>query len=287
MRTLMATEVDADLKPPPELAYKTSMRLSETLPELWAARPIVYTLVQRTLKVRYKQSVLGVAWALITPLGMLLVVTVLFHRLAKVSSNGVPYVLFAFVALMCWTFFSGCVNSGATSILTERALLNKGRFPREVFPITTCVVTAVDSLIAMVPLVVLFVVNGFVPAITTPLVILPLIVLAALGVGWALLLSSTTVYVRDIRSGLPLLLQVGLFATPVAYGFELLPQWARMPYSFINPVGPVIDSVRRTVLLGHAPQWGYLGAGAFTAGLMLVIGYSVFKRIEGGFADVG
>jgi len=286
LRNLITAEVSDNEQPADEWAYRHSLRPSRVLGDLWRARQIVRTITERNLRVRYKQSVLGFAWALLTPVGLLVVLTFVFGRVAGVDTGGIPYPLFAYIGLLPWAFFASAIATGGSSIVSDKALLNKSQFPREVFPLSAVAVAGVDAGMALVPLVVLFLVEQQAPAATTALAIVPLLVLIVFTTGMALALASIIVYLRDVRVVLPLLLQIGLFATPVAYGLELIPGWARLAYCFLNPVAPVIDSFRRTVLLGQAPQWDYLGAGAVTATVVLVVGYALFKRLEGGMADV-
>ena len=285
LRALMV-ERTGPRAPKPEWAYHRPLRPTVVLPALWRALPIVRTLTERDLRVRYKQSLLGFAWALLTPLGLLVAFTIVFQRAVQVETGGVPYPLFAFVGLVPWVFFSTSLSLGGNSVLNDKALLSKSQFPREVFPISCVAVAAVDAMMGLVPLAVLFVVHGRAPAATTPLALLPLAVMVTFCTGLALLLSALIVHLRDVRLALPLVLQIGLFATPVGYGLDVVPAHLRTFYSFVNPLGPAIDGFRRTLLLGEYPQWGYLGAGSVTAVVTLVGGYIVFKRLEGGFADV-
>jgi ABC-type polysaccharide/polyol phosphate export permease len=286
LRTLFADEVPPDVAPLKEWKQPRSSRLT-MLGDLWRAREIVRTITERNLRVRYKQSFLGFAWALLTPVGLLCGLLILFHRVARVApSTDAPYSLFVYVGLLAWTFFSAGTSLGGNSVLNDKALLSKSRFPREVFPLSSVVVAAVDAVMALVPLAVLFVLEGTAPAVTTPVAIVPLLVLLALTTGVALAMSAVIVHLRDVRLALPILLQIGLFLTPIAYGLDLIPAWGRLAYCFVNPVAPVIDGLRRTVLLGEMPQWGYLAAGASTALVVLVGGYALFKRLEGSFADV-
>jgi ABC-2 type transport system permease protein/lipopolysaccharide transport system permease protein len=287
LRTLVADEVPPELAEPEAWQKEHAPSLASALRELWRARQVVRTVTERNLRVRYKQSVLGFAWALLTPVGLLGGLLILFHRVAGIAaSGGVPYPLFVYVGLLGWTFFSAGTSVGASSVLNDKALLSKSRFPREVFPLSSVAVAGVDAAMALVPLAVLFVLNGTAPAVTTPVAVIPLLVLVAFTTGAALAMSAVVVHLRDIRLALPILLQIGLFLTPVAYGLDLIPAWARLAYCFVNPVAPVIDSFRRTVLEGEMPRWQYLGAGGVTAVLVLVGGYALFKRLEGSFADV-
>lgn len=280
--------VDATVAPtgPPASLRRRRIRFGRALVDLWQARRIVRTLTERNLRVRYKQSLLGFLWAVLTPVALLVVLTIVFEHGVEVSTDGVPYPLFAFIGLIPWTFFSTSITTGGVSVLSDKALLNKCRFPREVFPISSVAVATVDSVMTLVPLVALFVWFGQAPEPVALLALLPLLVLGLFTVGLTLLLSAWVVYVRDIRLLLPIVVQIGLFATPVAYDLDLVPASVRTLYCTLNPVAPVIDALRRTVLLGTAPDWAQLGAGAATASLVLIAGYVVFKRLEGNLADV-
>jgi ABC-2 type transport system permease protein/lipopolysaccharide transport system permease protein len=287
LRSLAVDEVPHLLDERDALLKAGSQGLGSALRQLWAARPIVRTIVERNLRVRYKQSFLGFAWALLTPVGLLCGMLIVFHRLGNILRSGdVPYPLFAYTGLLAWTFFSSGTNSGASSVLSDKPLLSKSRFPREVFPLSSVIVAAVDATMGLIPLGFLFVLEGWAPAATTPVAILPLLVLLAFTVGAAIGLSAVVVHLRDVRLALPIVVQIGLFLTPIAYGLDMVPAWGRLAYCFVNPVAPVIDSLRRTVLEGQMPQWQYLGAGAFTAAVVLVGAYALFKRLEGTFADV-
>ena len=286
LRTLIADDAGGPREPRPEWIYHRRLRAGRCLVDIWRARSIVRTLSERDLRVRYKQSLLGFTWAVLTPLGLLVAFVSVFQRAADVDTDGVPYPLFAFIALVPWMFFSSGVTTGGNSVLTDKALLSKAQFPREVFPLGGVAVAGVDALMGLVPLAVLFLAYGTAPAATTPLAVLPLVVLVAYVTGLALLLSAVIVNLRDVRLALPLALQILLFATPVGYPLDVVPENFRLAYSFVNPLGPVIDSLRRTVLVGEAPHWGYLGAAAATATVCLIGGYVVFKRLETGFADV-
>jgi len=287
LRTLVADEVPRELAEPEAWQKARPQSLASALRDLWGSRQVVRTVTERNLRVRYKQSFLGFAWALLTPVGLLCGLLILFHRVAGfAASDGVPYSLFAYVGLLAWTFFSVSTSMGGNSVLSDKALLSKSRFPREVFPLSSVVVSGVDAGMALVPLAVLFVLERRLPSVTTPVAVIPLVVLVAFTAGVALASSAIIVHLRDLRLALPIMLQIGLFLTPVAYGLDKIPSWARLAYCFVNPVAPVIDSFRRTVLEGEMPQWGYLAAGAVTASVVLVGGYALFTRMEGSFADV-
>ena len=286
LRTLMSDDSAGPREPRPEWIYHRSLRPARLLAELWRARTIVRTLTERDLRVRYKQSLLGFTWAVLTPLGLLVAFMIVFQRAADVDTGEVPYPLFAFIGLVPWMFFSSGLSTGGNSVLNDKALLSKAQFPREVFPLGGVAVAGVDALMGLVPLTVLFLAYRRAPSVTTPLAVLPLVVMIAFVSGLALLLSAVIVHLRDVRLALPLALQILLFATPVGYSLDVVPDEYRLAYSFLNPLGPIIDSYRRTVLMDEPPQWEYLGAASVTSAVLLLGGYLVFKRLETGFADV-
>jgi ABC-2 type transport system permease protein/lipopolysaccharide transport system permease protein len=272
--------------PPEELRFKRRLSHVQALRDLWHFRELVVTLAERELRARYKQAILGFAWAVLTPLIYMVVFTVFFQRVADIDTGDAPYALFSYVALVPWTFFSNSVSLGGLSLIQNIPLLNKVYCPREVFPLASTCVAAIDAAVSLLILGILFVVYRYPPAPTTVLVPILFIVQLAFTLGVALILSSVLVYVRDLRHMIPILLQLGLFATPVAYGIDEIPTEWQWLYSLLNPLAPVIDGYRRTVLDGTAPDWALLGLGAITATVTLVGGYALFKKLESGFADV-
>lgn len=260
--------------------------MGEALHSLWLARGLIVSLTERQLRARYKQAALGLAWAVVTPLVYMAVFTLFFSRVTNVDTGGAPYALFAYIALLPWTFFSSGVSEGALSLVSNMSLLNKVKCPREVFPLSSIAGAVFDTMIATVMLGVLFVITGYAPRATS--VWAPVLILVALmyATAVALLSSALVVYLRDLRHVLPILLQVGLFATPVAYGIEVVPSNLRGAYSALNPIAPVIDGLRRSVLQGSAPRLGLLLIGALSAMVQLFVFYRIFKRLETGMADV-
>ncbi|HEX2699139.1 MAG TPA: ABC transporter permease [Acidimicrobiales bacterium] len=272
--------------PPPELRFRRRVALRSALSDLWRARELVRSLTERQLRARYKQASLGVAWAVITPLVYMIVFTLFFNRVAEVDTGGAPYALFSYIGLLPWTFFSTSVSQAALSLVTNMSLLNKVSCPREVFPLSSVASAGVDTAIATLVLGLLFVVTGYAPRATS--VWIPVLALIGLAFTTAvsLVLGVLTVYLRDLRHVLPIFLQVGLFATPVAYGIEVVPANLRGVYSALNPIAPVIDGLRRAVLEGHAPRTGLVVIAALSSAVQLFVGYRVFKRLETGVADV-
>lgn len=278
----------ADLpdEPPEELRYHNRVRPVAAIRELYASRGLVRSLAERELRARYKQAILGFVWAILSPLALMAVFSVFFNRVAKIDTGGIPYPLFAYLGLIPWSFFSTSVSQGGLSLVNNVALLNKVYCPREIFPLASVGVAVVDSSIAVLGLCGLFVIFTEMPHATSYWVPVLLAVQFAFALGVALVVSSVVLFVRDLRHALPLILQLGLFATPVAYGLEDIPADVRPFYVAINPLAAVIDGYRRTVLEGLPPRFGLLGIAAASSFLILGIGYVLFKRLEAGFADI-
>jgi ABC-type polysaccharide/polyol phosphate export permease len=272
--------------PPSELRFRRPIRPLASLRELWQARDLLRALVERQLRGRYKQALLGFAWALIPSVTMMLVLTLFVQKAVTIETGGVPYPLFSFVALLAWNFFASSFSGASGSLLGNIPLLNKVYCPREVFPVSTTITAGVDATLGLSVLALLFGINTFLPKATVVWVPVLLIVLVAFTLGMSLIMSSLVVYLRDLRHVLPMITQLGLLATPIAYGMNKIPENIRLPYSAVNPLAPVIDGLRRTILLGQQPAWDLLAAGATTSFLLLGVGFILFKKLETGFTDV-
>jgi ABC-type polysaccharide/polyol phosphate export permease len=281
---LEGTQVPSE--PPSDSIYRHQARLRSSLSDLWASRDIIFTLAERDIRAQYKQATLGLAWALIFPLAMLGIFTIIFSRTASQGIPGIPYPIFAYIGILCWTFFSGALGTGGTSLLTNNALMSKTQFPRECFPLETVLVTAVNSVLAWIPLVLLFAIFGFAPHATS--VWVPLLILIELGftIGVTVGVSALIIQMRDLAQVLPIVIMLGLFATPVIWQFKKIPPKWQLVYGFFSPIGPVIDDCRRTMLLGLNPAWGPLLAAIAGTIFYLVGGYRIFKRLEVNFADI-
>ncbi|MDQ1700816.1 MAG: type transport system permease protein [Frankiaceae bacterium] len=274
--------------PPVELRYRPSAGLIRPLREAWGARELIRTLAERDIRARYKQAVLGFTWAFVQPLSLVLVFTLLSRRvgLAGGVAANVPYPLFAYVGLLGWGFFAGAVSAGGLSLVNNTALLNKVYCPRQAFPIAGTAVAAVDTIVSLAAFVVMCVVYRFVPHLTSLWVPVIALVQVMFTVAVALVVAAVVVYVRDVRNVLPLLLQIGLFATPVAYSLTAVPSEWRLWYSLVDPLAPVIDGYRRAILYGQAPDWGLLGPAAVVSAVLLMLAITLFSRLESGMADV-
>jgi ABC-2 type transport system permease protein/lipopolysaccharide transport system permease protein len=282
----MASVPNIPSAPPPELRFRRKISVLGSIRELWRSRSLIRSLAERDLRARYKQTSLGFAWAIVPPVGLLIVFSLFVKRIGTVFTEGVPYELYAYVGLIAWGFFSSAVGGAGQSLLTNMSLMNKVYCPREVFPLSGIATALVDAAVSAIVLVGLFVIHGYAPKATSLWVPVILVVQLAATTGAVLLTSIAIVYLRDLRHALGLILQIGLFATPVAYSVDAIPAEWRSLYCFVNPMAGVIDAYRQTVLVGHAPTWSLLGPSAAGSALLLVVGFALFKRFETGLADV-
>ena len=194
---------------------------------------------------------------------------------------GIPYPIFAYIGILCWTFFSQALGTGGTSLLTNNALMGKTQFPRECFPLETILVTAVNTVLSWIPLAVLFVVYRLRPAPTTVWVPLLMVIELLFAAGVTLAVSAMIIQMRDLAQVLPIVIQLGLFATPVIWQFKDVPARCRIIYGFFNPLGPVIDNARRTMLLGLNPVPGPLHRGHGRHCLLPAVGLSAVQAVGG------
>lgn len=259
--------------------------VSLNLRSLWEYRELLYFLTWRDIKVRYKQTALGAAWAILQPMATMLIFSLFFGRLVKVPSDGIPYPLFAFAALVPWTFFSNGLNQSSNSLIASANLLKKVYFPRLAIPIATVLAGVVDFILAFLVLLLLIVYYRMTPTINivwTPL-FLALAFITSLGVG--LWMSALNVKYRDVRYVIPFLIQIWLFATPVAYPSSLLSQPWRTIYG-LNPMVGVVEGFR-WALLGTATAPGLMFVASSVAALLILItGAFYFRYMEKTFADV-
>jgi lipopolysaccharide transport system permease protein len=255
------------------------------LREVWAYRDLFYFLVWRDIKTRYAQSVLGIGWAIIQPLFSMVVFTVVFGNMAKISSDGVPYAIFSFAALVPWTYFSGALTSAGGSLLTARGIITKVYFPRIIVPLVAVVAKLWDFGIALLILFGLMAYFGFVPtaqALLLPAITL-LMILTVAGVGmW---LTALALQYRDIQYSLGFGVQLLMYASPVVYPVSMVPERFRVLYNLV-PMAGVIEGFR-SVLLGTNPiPWDALAIGAGMALLLALSGGAYFMSMERRFADV-
>ena len=255
------------------------------LKELWEYRELLYFLVWRDVKVRYKQTALGATWAIIQPLFTMLVFSLFFGYLAKVPSDGIPYPIFTFCALLPWQLFAHALTESSNSLVANERLITKVYFPRLVVPIAAVLGGLVDFAVAFVILLLMMLYYGIVPTwaiVTLPGFIL-LAVMTALGVG--LWLSALNVKYRDVRYTIGFMIQFWLFATPVAYSSSIVPETWRPLYG-LNPMAGVVEGFRWALLGKSEPPGALLAVSVAVVILLLVGGLYYFRRMEQEFADV-
>ena len=253
--------------------------------ELWEYRELLYFLIWRDVKVRYKQTALGAAWAVIQPFFMMVVFSLFFGRLAKVPSDGIPYPVFTFCALLPWQLFANALTESSNSLVGNQNLITKVYFPRLVVPISAVLGGLVDFVIAFVILLGMMLYYGIVPGwaiVTLPGFIL-LAVLTALGVG--LWLSALNVQYRDVRYTIGFLVQLWLFLTPVAYPSSIVPEKWRPLYG-LNPMAGVVEGFRWALLGKSQPPGAMLWVSVAAVIVILFGGLYYFRRMEQQFADI-
>lgn len=254
------------------------------LRDLWSYRELLYFLIWRDVKVRYKQTALGVAWAIIQPLFTMLIFTLFFGRLAGVPSDNVPYPVFAYAGLLPWTFFANAVSSSGNSLVGSANLITKVYFPRMIIPAAAVGAGLVDLGIAFVVLVPLMFYYGV--TISWSILMLPVLVMltALLALGVGMWLSALNVKYRDVRFALPFLVQLWMFVSPVIYPTSFLPQRWRLLFA-VNPMTGIIEGFR-SALFGHAFNWTALAVATTIALAVLVYASFSFRRMEKSFADI-
>lgn len=255
------------------------------LHEMWEHRELLYFLIWRDIKVRYKQTVIGVGWAIIQPFVNMLVFSLFFGQIARIPSNGIPYPVFSFAALVPWTYFSNAIGQGADSLVGNAHLLRKVYFPRLFMPMGRVLAGLLDFGLAFAVLLVMMLLFGIVPTLpgllTLPLLIL-LIIVSATGI--SLWLSALNVRFRDVRYIVPFLIQVWMFASPVVYPATLIPEPWRTLYG-INPMTGVIEGFRWALLGDSGFSAAMLLVSFLSATILLITGLAFFSRAEGFFAD--
>ncbi len=265
------------------IAPRAGLRLVDWR-ELWQSRELLYFLVWRDVKVRYRQTLLGAGWAVLQPLAQMLIFTLIFSRAAGVTTGDVPYPLFALAGLLAWQFFSSSVNAAGASLINQSALVTKVYFPRLLVPASCIGVAAVDLCIGLLLLGGAFAWFGWPPAASLVLLPIVLLPLAAAALGLGLLIASLTVRYRDARIAVPFLLQIGLFATPVLYPASLLPE----SYAWIaaaNPMAAIIDGFRGVILGASIDAMLAIKAWGI-ATVLLLAGIYRFRQAERCMADV-
>lgn len=253
------------------------------LRDLWNYRDLLYILTMRDIKVRYKQTVLGAAWAILQPLFTMIVFTIFFGRLAGVPSDGVPYPIFAFAGLLPWTFFSNAVTTSGNSLVGNANLITKVYFPRMIIPIASVAAGLLDLAISFILLVIMMIYYGV--GLSANMLMLPVITLltSLLAIGVGMWMSALNVKYRDIRYVLPFLIQIGMFASAVIYPTSLVPEKYRWIMT-LNPVAGLIEAFR-AACFGHAFNWLNIGVATLITFAILIFAAYNFRKMERSFAD--
>ncbi len=269
-----------------EIIIKPGMGALHYWKDIWRYRELFFFLAWRDILVRYKQTVIGIAWSVIRPLLTMIVFTIVFGKLANLPSNGVPYPIMVFVAMLPWQFFSNSLSETSNSLINNANLLTKVYFPRLIVPAGSVIVGLVDFLISLVILICLMAWYSFVPDIK--ILLLPFFLLLAFlaSFGAGLWLSALNVQYRDFRYVVPFMVQFGLYISPVGFSSSIIPEKWRMLY-FLNPMVGVIDGFRWVILGDAFPvYWPGLALSTVLTLLMFICGLIYFRNMERSFADV-
>ena len=259
--------------------------MGRSLVRLFQYRDLLLTLSLHRLKVRYKQSVLGPSWALLQPIALMVIYTVIFSRVVQVSTNGAPYAIFAYSALLPWTFFSTSLSTATNSLVSHFNLVTKVYFPREILPLTYIAAALADFFLASLVLAGLMVYYRTLPTAYALGVVPALVVLIAFTLGVSLLLCAIQVRYRDIGVAMPLALQVWMFASPVVYPLSAVPERWR-PLYVLNPVVGVVENFRRAIVEGAPPDLHALTIAAIVSCVLLPVAFLYFKHVEATVADI-
>jgi len=252
--------------------------------ELLEHRDLLVFLVKRDIKVMYAQTILGFAWAVLNPLIQIIVFSIIFGRLAKLDSDGIPYFLFSTVAIIPWTYMSNAMGTSSQSLVSGQAMLGKVYFPRIIFPVTPIVSRLVDFAISLVLLAGVMIYYGAVPG--AQIVFLPLFVamMIAVPAGIGFWLSSLAIRFRDVKFAMPFIVRMLIYSAPILYAASIIPDDYRFWYSF-NPIVGVIEGFR-ACLLGSPIPWQYVFPGMLTTVLLVLSGAMYFRRMERIVVDV-
>lgn len=252
--------------------------------ELRAYQDLFYFLVWRDIKVLYAQTILGFAWAILNPLIQIVIFSIIFGKVAKIPTDGIPYVLFSTVAIIPWTYMAESMNVSSQSLVSGQNMLGKVYFPRIVYPITPILAKLVDFSISLVLLVAVMVYYRIPP--TSNLLYLPLLVVLMMSVpaGIGMWLSALAIRYRDVKFAMPFVIRMLIYSAPILYTASSIPKDYRFLYS-LNPIVSVVEGYR-ACLLGLPMPWEYIVPGAVTASVLLVFGAVYFRRMERVFVDV-
>jgi lipopolysaccharide transport system permease protein len=253
--------------------------------ELIRSRELLLTWALRDFKVRYSQSFLGAAWAILQPLSLMVIFSIIFSIFLKVPTDGIPYPVFAYTALLPWTLFANSLSFGIPSLVSNMNLVSKIYFPKEILPLSAILVSFIDFLIASTIYIAMLFIYRI--QIGPYILLVPVILLIQmiLSFGLSLFASAFMVFFRDVRFLVPLVLQIWMYISPVIYSVQNVPEKYR-PLYFLNPMAVLIDSYRRVILLNQPPDWLYLLLAFVISIVITLLAYRYFKNTEKKFADL-
>lgn len=253
--------------------------------ELVQSRELLYRWTKREFGVRYSQSLLGALWSILQPLALMIIFSIVFSIFIQVPTNGIPYPVFAYSALLPWTFFANALSYAVPSLVNNFNLVSKIYFPREILPLAAILVSFIDFLIASIVFAALLWFYHI--PLTATMLLLPLVVLIQIILTFAitLLASAFNVFYRDVRFLIPLILQIWMYLCPIIYPIEIVPARFHVLY-FMNPMATIIDTYRRLIFFNQLPDWPYLILALAMSLLLLMLGYRYFKYSEVKFADL-
>lgn len=254
--------------------------------EVWRYRELFYFLTWRDLKVRYKQTFIGASWAIIQPFVSMVVFTLFFNKVAGIESGGVPYPIFSFTALLFWSYFSGTLTAVSNSLLANQAIVTKVYFPRIMIPFASTILGLVDFFFAGIIFAGMLVYYGITPGLSGILLIIPMLLLTLVSaLGFGCVFAALNVRYRDVRAGVPFLLQLGLYLTPIIYPVQEVPQKFRWLLDF-NPMATVINTMRASFLGQGTVSYKSIAISSAVAIVFLILGILFFNRAEREFADI-
>jgi len=283
--TVEASQVAHKLPDKPLVVLKPSGSVAWLdLRDLWQYRDLLYILTERDIKVRYKQTLLGAAWAIIQPLFTMIIFSLFFGRLAAIPSDGVPYPIFAFAGLLPWVFFSNAITNGGNSLIGNTNLITKVYFPRMIIPIASVAAGLVDLFVSFLLLAALMFYYGV--SLTMNIVMLPVLVLISslLAIGVGMWMSGLNVKFRDIRYALPFVVQLGIFVTPIIYPASMVPEKYRLLFA-LNPMTGIIEGYR-SAIFGKPFDWSSLRISILLTVVIVLFSLYSFRRMERKFADL-
>ena len=255
------------------------------LRELWTYRDLLFVLVWRDVSANYRQSVIGFGWAIVKPVVSMLIFTIIFGRVAKLSSDGVPYPVFCYAALLPWMYFSTCLTSVSNSVVKGSGLLTKVYFPRLVLPLSCVVIGMIDFAIQFLVLVLLMVWYGITPSLGILLLPASLLLCAATALAVGVWLTALNVKYRDIHHVVPFVAQAWMWLTPIVYSSSMIPAEWRTLYG-LNPMVGVVESFRWALIGTTPPDWGMMACSIGVVVVLLTVGLYYFRRVERTFADI-